>query len=408
MNLNNRNIAIILFCIFVVMSGYGVLLPVLPYYTERLALKSGVVADEDINYHIGILTSIYPFFQLLFAVVWGKLSDRFGRKILIVMGILGFVIMQFLTGLATSLTMLYVARILGGIFSSSVIPVGNAFLSDLTDRTHRRKVLAWSGVAVSAGVIAGPMIGGFLAQTNLHFSTTFGHFLLDKFSVPFLVIALLGILILLVTLAWLKNPENNKSGTLLQAQKSKLKVGLGFMLLLSLSLVVQLAVTLFETVFSVYAKDILTFGTSQIGLGFMLCGLIMAVLQPVFASLDEKKVSIKAQLLFGFGIASISMFVFSLWNSDMYVYSTIVAFAIGGAMVTPNLIAMVSFIDQDHTGTNLSLQTSMNSIGQVAGPVLGMWLYTMDKTWPFPFIGVVLLLVAVMVVPKLNYKIKRA
>lgn len=69
-------IAIILLSIFVVMSGYGVLLPVLPYYTERLALKSGVVADEDINYHIGILTSIYPFFQLLFAVVWGKLSDR--------------------------------------------------------------------------------------------------------------------------------------------------------------------------------------------------------------------------------------------------------------------------------------------------------------------------------------------
>lgn len=62
-------ITIVLLSIFVVMSGYGVLLPILPYYTERLALQSGVVADEDINYHIGILTSIYPFFQLLFAVI---------------------------------------------------------------------------------------------------------------------------------------------------------------------------------------------------------------------------------------------------------------------------------------------------------------------------------------------------
>lgn len=163
-------IVIILLSIFVVMSGYGVLLPILPYYTERLALKAGI-ASEDINYHIGILTSIYPFFQLLFAIVWGKLSDQLGRKALIVMGLIGFAIMQVMTGLATSLSMLYVARILGGIFSSSVIPVSNAYLSDITSRQQRRKVLAWSGVAVSTGVIAGPMIGGYLAQTNLHLNT---------------------------------------------------------------------------------------------------------------------------------------------------------------------------------------------------------------------------------------------
>lgn len=79
------------------------------------------------------------------------------------MGLFGFALIQIMTGLANSLFMLYLARILRGIFSSSVIPVSNAYLSDITSSKQRRKILAWSGVAVSAGVIAEPMIGGYLA-----------------------------------------------------------------------------------------------------------------------------------------------------------------------------------------------------------------------------------------------------
>jgi DHA1 family multidrug resistance protein-like MFS transporter len=80
----------------------------------------------------------------------------------------------------------------------------------------------------------------------------------------------------------------------------------------------------------------------------------------------------------------------------------IIVFAVGGAMVTPNLIAMISFIDKNHTGADLSLQTSVNSIGQVLGPILGIWLYTFGKSWPYPIIGTVLLLVTVLVVPRLK------
>ncbi|SMG22889.1 MFS transporter, DHA1 family, multidrug resistance protein [Marivirga sericea] len=396
-------IIIVLLSIFVVMSGYGVLLPVLPYYTERLALKSGVVSDENINYHIGILTSIYPFFQLLFAVVWGKLSDRFGRKVLIVMGLAGFALMQIMTGLANSLTILYVARILGGIFSSAVIPASNAYLSDLTNSKQRRKILAWSGVAVSAGVIAGPMIGGYLAQTNLHFNTAIGHFLLNRFSVPFLAIALLGIVALVVVMLWLKKPKKQHTNK----QQGKLKTtgmlaNTVFLKLLLLSLVIQLAVTLFETVFSVYAKDILIFDATQVGLGFMLCGLIMAILQPLFASFDENILPMKLQLIIGFLLAALSMGLFTLIKADYYVFSMIIIFATGGAMVTPNLIASISFIDENNTGTYLSTQTSTNSIGQVLGPLLGMWIYSFGNSWPFLIIGITLLLVTILIMPGLK------
>ena len=83
-----NRIYLILLSLFVVMLGYGILLPTLPYYTERLALKDNL--DRDlINFHIGLLTSIYPLFQLLFVVVWGKLSDKYGRKPIIIVGLIG-------------------------------------------------------------------------------------------------------------------------------------------------------------------------------------------------------------------------------------------------------------------------------------------------------------------------------
>ena len=133
-----ERIFVILLSLFVVMLGYGILLPVLPYYTERLVL-SGKLDPNSINFHIGMLTSIYPFFQLIFIVIWGKLSDKYGRKPIIIFGLIGFIIMQIWTGLATSLTMLYLARIFGGIFTSSVIPVSNAYLSDLSSVERRTK-----------------------------------------------------------------------------------------------------------------------------------------------------------------------------------------------------------------------------------------------------------------------------
>lgn len=221
---------------------------------------------------------------------------------------------------------------------------------------------------------------------------------------PFLAIALLGIIVLLLAARWLKNPEVKE--TILppdEDQRPKMNVTLVFLGLLLLSLIIQLAVTLFETVFSVYAKDVLTFDTSQIGLGFMLCGLIMAALQPLFASLGEKTISIKKQLLIGFTITAISMSLFPLWTSSTYVYMMIIIFATGGAMITPNLITMISFIDENRRGVNLSTQTSVNSAGQVLGPLAGMWLYNFDDFWPFLIIAIILLLVTVSTIPRLKF-----
>ena len=380
-------IFLVLLSLFVVMLGYGILLPTLPYYTERLALKDNLDTNL-INFHIGLLTSIYPFFQLLFVVVWGKLSDKYGRKPIIICGLIGFVIMQLLTGLATSLTMLYVARIFGGIFTSSVIPVSNAYLSDITSVKRRTKIMAWSGVAISSGVIFGPVIGSFLSQTNLHFEYSMGVLHLDRFSIPFFLVALLGFMVLALITTRLTNTK-----PVAKVLSKKLKINFSFnrffIILLLLSFVMQFVVTLFETVFSIYGKDKLLFTSNQIGIGFMLCGSVMAVLQPVFASYGEKLFTAKQQIGLGLLISGISLIVFPFYTNQFYVYTLIITFAAGGAMVTPNLLSAVSLLSKENTGRNISIQTSANSIGQILGPVTGTWMIVGGFYYPFVIAGII-------------------
>ncbi|OYX28787.1 MAG: MFS transporter [Flavobacteriales bacterium 32-35-8] len=389
-----NRIFLILLSLFVVMLGYGILLPTLPYYTERLALKDNLDTDL-INFHIGLLTSIYPFFQLLFVVIWGKLSDKYGRKPIIICGLIGFVIMQVLTGLATSLTMLYIARIIGGIFTSSVIPVSNAYLSDITSEKRRTKIMAWSGVAISSGVIFGPVIGGFLSQTDIHVKYTIGLLHLDRFSVPFLFAALLGLIVLFIVMKWLKNTVRVHK-TIPQKMSLRFTFSNYFIVLLILSFVLQFVVTLFETVFSIYGKDEFGFNSNQVGIGFMLCGSVMAVLQPVFANYGEKFLSTKKQIALGLLVSGISLIAFPFFNNEFLVYGLIVVFAAGGALITPNLLSAVSLTSKENMGRNISIQSSTGSIGQILGPILGTWLIAGGFYYPFIISGIGLLFTFVL------------
>jgi DHA1 family multidrug resistance protein-like MFS transporter len=399
-----NRIFLVLLSLFVVMLGYGILLPTLPYYTERLALKDNLDTDL-INFHIGMLTSIYPLFQLLFVLVWGKLSDKYGRKPIILLGLLGFVVMNLLTGLVTSLTLLYVARIIGGIFTSSVIPVSNAYLSDITSEKRRTKIMAWSGVAISSGLIFGPVLGGFLSQTNFHYKYSLGILHLDRFSVPFILVSLLGLVVLLVVMKLLKNTEIVSR---LSSKKKEFSWSFSqyFIVLLLLSFVMQFVVTLFETVFSIYGKDELSFNSNQVGIGFMLCGSVMAVLQPVFATYGEKILATKQQIGLGMFIAGTSLIAFPFFTNEWFIYGLIVVFAAGGAMVTPNLISAVSIISKKDTGRNISIQSSTNSVGQILGPVLGTWLIAGGFYYPFIVAGVIVLLALGLVLPYLKFNVK--
>jgi len=250
--------------------------------------------------------------------------------------------------------------------------------------------MAWSGVAISSGVIFGPVLGSFLSQTNLHFKYSFWILHLDRFSVPFILVALLGFTVLVILI---KSFRNTKPVSRFVSGKQKLNFSFSrfFIVLLLLSFVMQFVVTLFETVFSIYGKNQLLFSSNQIGIGFMVCGIVMAVLQPVFATYGEKILTAKQQIGAGLLISGISLIAFPFFGNEIYVYVLIVTFATGGAIVTPNLLSAVSLLSKEKAGSNISVQTSANSVGQILGPIIGTWLIAGGFYYPFIIAGIIII-----------------
>jgi DHA1 family multidrug resistance protein-like MFS transporter len=156
MQTNNRRSMIILFLtMFIIMVGFGVIMPILPFYAEKM----GASATD-----LGLLFASYSVVQFIFSPIWGQMSDRVGRKPMILLGLVGFGISFLLFGVATSLWMLFAARILGGILSAATLPTVMAYIADTTDEKGRGGGMGILGAAMGMGITFGPVIGGFLGE----------------------------------------------------------------------------------------------------------------------------------------------------------------------------------------------------------------------------------------------------
>ncbi|RPH63419.1 MAG: MFS transporter, partial [Chloroflexi bacterium] len=136
MDANRKNILILSFTLLVVMLGYGMVMPIMPFYVEHF----GAGGTE-----LGWLMATYSLMQLLCAPVWGLLSDRYGRKPILSVGVLGYAITLFMFGLAQNFSMLFVARSLSGILSSATMPTAVAYIGDHAPETEKSKGMGQLG-----------------------------------------------------------------------------------------------------------------------------------------------------------------------------------------------------------------------------------------------------------------------
>lgn len=384
------------------MIGLGISMPVLPFYVERLALVEGA-SRQSVVMQVGLLTGVYALGQLVFAPVWGRLSDRIGRRPLILFGIAGYVVAQVLFGMATSLWLLYVARILGGVLSSAILPVAAAYVTDMTTDDERGRGMAWLGTAVSLGFIVGPALGGILSRRDLHFAVRFGHFMIDSFSVPFFAAALLGLLALFSALRWLPESmpahptratgEESETDWRMQARD------LGPMLLLAL--VGQFGLAIFEATFALYAQAKFNYGPSEVGAVFVVCGLVMTVFQVGAIGFFAGRIREIYQIGLGFGLMGTGLTLLVMTRSKFLVFVFVGLVALGMAFISPNLAALISKSGgSGRAGAALGLQNAANSLGQAGGPLLGSALFIWQANAPYLLAGALLVLTAFAIVGK--------
>ncbi len=159
MNTSQRkNLYILAFSLVVVMLGFGIVIPIMPFYVEQL----GAGGTE-----LGLLVASYAIMRLICGPLWGSLSDRIGRKPVLMVGVFGYGVTMILFGLATKLWMLFLFRILSGILSSATSPTTMAYIGDSTPENERSQGMGALGAAVGVGTIFGPGLGGLLAGKNL-------------------------------------------------------------------------------------------------------------------------------------------------------------------------------------------------------------------------------------------------
>ena len=376
----NKNLLILAFTLVIVTLGFGLAMPILPFYMEHF----GAGGTE-----LGLLMASYAVMRLIFGPIWGGISDKLGRKPVLMVGILGYGIAMIGFGLATRLWMLFAARILSGVLSSATSPTTMAYVTDTTAEEDRSRGLGLLGAAGGVGAIFGPALGGLLAEISLPtpFFTAAG--------LSFL--ALLLILILLPETLTPQERVTEKSGKPvfdLHAWWQALFSPMGPLLLQTF--LSTGAVMVMYGILGLYALEVFQSGTDEVGWIFTVLGLVTALGQGVMIGPVTKKLGDRMVIRLGFIFSAIGLPLILLAGDYIQLLVLIGLFSLMSALLIPSITALTSKYSQISQGVTMGLSNSFVSLGRIAGPLLGGLLFDIDKGLPF-WVGGAVMAVGVLV-----------
>jgi len=377
-----KNVRILAFTLLVVMLGYGMIMPVMPFLIEQL----GAGGTE-----LGWLVSTYSLMQLVCAPLWGMLSDRVGRKPVIAIGVLGYAITLFLFGLATQFWMLFVARTLAGMLSSAAMPTSMAYISDNAPESERSGGMGQLGAAIGAGVVAGPLLGGLLSSRSL--------------SLPFFVGAgLAGVAFLLVLLLLPEsrpNPETAKKQPL-RWQDLRQVISSPAGLLLLLIFVMSFGLANFQGIIGLYAVDKFGFTTRQVGALWMVIGAVLILGQGGLTGPLTKRFGELPLIRLGLAGGAAGFLFISLAVDFPSLLLALGFFTLTLALIGPALNAYISQFAGEHQGAVMGLNSAASSLGRVVGPLLAGPLFDLNVEYPLWSGAVILLAGAVLAITRLH------
>lgn len=373
MGKNFKPIAILFITLLLVMVGFGIVIPIFPFLIFDLG--GGATA-------LGFFMAAYSVMQFICAPFWGRLSDRIGRRPVLLTGLIGYGITFTLFGFVSELWMMFAIRILSGILSSATLPTAMAYIADTTSGAERSKGMGILGAGMGLGMVIGPALGGWLGSEN--------------FALPFFVAG--GLAVLTLPFAVLFLPESLKEPNTASATgKEKTHITWEvvknplFMLFL-ICFVFNFTSSLFQGIFAPFAADKVGFGPKEIGILFAVIGIVSAVLQGGLIGRLVKRFGDVKLVKAGLLISSAGMLLLLLAPNVFWLYVTSAIFNIGWTLLGPTTSSLVTNNAAGGQGAALGIMQSFNSFGRIFGPIVGGALYDVQMIMPFSLGAAMMLL----------------
>ncbi|MDA5109665.1 MFS transporter [Brevibacillus sp. LEMMJ03] len=374
--MKKKYLALLFLVAFLTMLGFGIIIPILPYFAENVGASS---------LQIGILFASYNIMQLLFAPIWGMLSDRIGRKPLIAFGLFGFSVTFILFGLAESYAAMLAYRIIGGIVSAAAMPTVTAMVADLFPPEERAKGMGVIGAGVGLSFVFGPVLGGLLSGWG--------------FAVPFFVsggVALLTFLIILFALPE-SLPREKRTGSSRDKRGNPLAALFGpLSLLYGIMFIVSFAFSGLETTFALYINDLYGYSSKDLGYMFLVMGIISAFVQGGLIGKMVKRMGEPLVLTIGLILYGIGFFAIPLAANFWTLALTLSLFGAGQGMIRATGTAMITQRTTQGQGVTSGTISSMDSLGRILGPLAGGAVYGWYQSGPFIVGGVLMVVMLVL------------
>ncbi|OGE33954.1 hypothetical protein A3J19_00730 [Candidatus Daviesbacteria bacterium RIFCSPLOWO2_02_FULL_41_8] len=368
--------------VFITIVGFGMIFPLLPYYARQFNAS---------EWTVGLLAASYAIAQFLLSPIWGRLSDRYGRKPIIIISLLGLGLSFLFFGLSDSLFGLFIARILQGIFSAAAISSASAYVADVTSKDQRIKGMGLLGASFSAGFIFGPGIGGVLSAVHLSF--------------PFFLAAALALVNFISVFLFLPESLSKKTEKLnireglfnLKRMFNALKGEMGSFFILAF--LWSFALTNNEVAVPLFGMENLNLSVATIGYFFSVQGVLAVIMQSVLLYKITHFFGEHRAVVLGLTIMAIGLFLVPFANSHILLLLFMVLMTLGSSMTRPTLVTLVSKQTKEGQGITMGIFSSFESLGRVFGPLLGGWLFsTFGFHSPFTISAVLILLTLVFVV----------
>lgn len=370
----NNKLNILYFNIFLMFLGISIVIPVLPT----------ILHDLDLNgSDLGMLVAVFAMFQMIASPFGGRFADKFGKKIIIIIGLLLFSISEFIFAVGNTFSILLVSRVLGGISAAFVMPGVNGMIGDLSTSENRAKNFSYMSAVINTGFIVGPGVGGFLAEIS--------------HRMPFYFAGVLGIIALLFSVFLLKEASDDDTN---ETARPKVKEPFPYKLFvvpIIIMLILSYGLASTETMFSLYTAEKVGFEPKDISIaitGGAIVGVIfqLFLFEKLVGKIGEIKLTLFSLI---YSVLILGAFVYA----SHYITVMLVSFVIfiGFDLIRPSMTNYFSKLAGNNQGTAGGLNSAATSVGNLIGPLVAGAAFDIKIDFPL-FIAMAFFIIASIII----------